>query len=159
MGTAEALIRTIAEPLGPDQIEWLTDRDIDVDWSVLPDHQIMLAGRLTGLSLERVAAMLGATDRDARRRLGDEALLAVRDADGPRLVDVGNDSLTIAGITDGTSPALVWARGGRGPHRAGGRRARPDGLHRRAACGVRPRGRLDPQPHGRRREEAAARRL
>ena len=108
MGTAEALIRTIAEPLGPDQIEWLTDRDIDVDWSVLPDHQIMLAGRLTGLSLERVAAMLGATDRDARRRLGDEALLAVRDADGPRLVDVGNDSLTIAGITDGTSPALVW---------------------------------------------------
>ncbi len=108
MGTAEALIRTVGRPLSAAEIEDLTDADIDVDWSVLPDHQILLAGRLTGLSLERIAAMLGAIDRDARRRLGDEAVAVRRDAAGPRLVDVGNDSLGLAGITDGVSPAAVW---------------------------------------------------
>jgi sugar (pentulose or hexulose) kinase len=108
MGTAEALIRTVAQPLDADAIEWLTDRDIDVDWSVLPDHQILLAGRLTGLSLERVAAMLGATDRATRRRLGEDALAIERPDDAPRVVDVGNDGLTLAGITDGVTPALVW---------------------------------------------------
>jgi sugar (pentulose or hexulose) kinase len=108
MGTAEALIRTVSGSLGVDQIEWLTDQDIDVDWSVLPDHQILLAGRLTGLSLERVAAMLGATDRDARRALGEAALAIERGDDAPRLVDVGNDALVLGGITDGISPGLTW---------------------------------------------------
>ncbi len=108
MGTAEALIRTVSRRVDADQIEWLTDQDIDVDWSVLPDHQILLAGRLTGLSLERVAAMLGATDRDARRALGEAALAVDRGDDAPRLVEVGNDALVLGGITDGISPALTW---------------------------------------------------
>jgi hypothetical protein len=108
MGTAEALIRTVAATVPVDQVEWLTDQDIDVDWSVLPDHQILLAGRLTGLTLERVAAMLGATDRPSRRALGEAALGVERGADAPRLVDVGNDALVIGGITDGVTPALTW---------------------------------------------------
>lgn len=108
MGTAEALIRTVSRRVETDQIEWLTDQDIDVDWSVLPDHQILLAGRLTGLSLERVAAMLGAVDRDARRALGEAALGVGRGEDAPRLVEVGNDALVLGGITDGISPALTW---------------------------------------------------
>ena len=108
MGTAEALIRTVAGAVPDDQIEWLTDQDIDVDWSVLPDHQILLAGRLTGLSLERVAAMLGATDRASRRALGEAALHTTRGEDGPRVVDVGNDALAIGGITDGITPGLTW---------------------------------------------------
>ena len=73
-----------------------------------PDHQILLAGRLTGLSLERVAAMLGATDRESRRLLGEAALGAERGADAPRLVEVGNDALTLGGITDGITPGLTW---------------------------------------------------
>ena len=108
MGTAEALIRTVAATVPVDQVEWLTDQDIDVDWSVLPDHQILLAGRLTGLSLERVAAMLGATDREARRALGEAALAVNRGEDAPRIADVGNDALVIGGITDGITPALTW---------------------------------------------------
>jgi sugar (pentulose or hexulose) kinase len=108
MGTAEALIRTVSGTVPVDQVEWLTDLDIDVDWSVLPDHQILLAGRLTGLSLERVASMLGSTDRDARRALGNAALAVERGADSPRLVDVGNDALAIGGITDGITPGLTW---------------------------------------------------
>lgn len=108
MGTAEALIRTVAGPLPVESIEALTDQDIDVDWSVLPDHQILLAGRLTGLTLERVAAMLGATDRDARRALGHAAVAVERGQGSPRLVDVGNDEVVLGGITDGITPALTW---------------------------------------------------
>ncbi len=108
MGTAEALIRTVSGALPVDQIEFLTDRDIDVDWSVLPDHQILLAGRLTGLTLERVAAMLGVRDRESRRLLGEAAVAAERGDDAPRLVDVGNDALVLGNITDGISPAVTW---------------------------------------------------
>jgi sugar (pentulose or hexulose) kinase len=108
MGTAEALIRTVAEPVTPDQIEHLTDRDVSVDWSVIPDHQMLLAGRLTGLSLERIAALLGLTDRDARRQIGEEAVGVLRGPDAPSIADLGNDHLAITGITDGVSPALLW---------------------------------------------------
>lgn len=108
MGTAEALIRTVAAPVPVDRVEWLTDQDIDVDWSVLPGHQILLAGRLTGLTLERVAAMLGATDRPARRALGEAALAVERGEGAPHLVDVGNDAVVVGGITDGITPALTW---------------------------------------------------
>ena len=106
MGTAEALIRTV-QPMTADQMERLTDDDIDIDWSVMPGLQILLAGRLTGLTLERVASMLGADDRAARLALGEAALGASRSA-GPRLVEVGNDAVTLAGITDGVSPATTW---------------------------------------------------
>ncbi len=108
MGTAEALIRTVPATVPIDRIEWLTDQDIDVDWSVRPGHQILLAGRLTGLTLERVAAMLGADDRQARRALGEAALGVERGTQSPRLVDVGNEALVLGGITDGISPALTW---------------------------------------------------
>ncbi|MDA2986225.1 MAG: FGGY family carbohydrate kinase [Actinomycetota bacterium] len=108
MGTAEALIRTVAQPRTLDDIEWLTDRDIDVDWSVRPHHQILLAGRLTGLTLERVAAMLGATDRETRRALAESALSVSRGPDAPVLADVSNDAISLSGITDGVTPGLVW---------------------------------------------------
>jgi sugar (pentulose or hexulose) kinase len=108
LGTAEALIRTVSGTVPADQIEILTDQDIDVDWSVLPNHQILLAGRLTGLSLERVASMLGATERDLRLRLGDRALAVRRGDDSPRVVDVSNDAVTLGNITDGISPELTW---------------------------------------------------
>jgi sugar (pentulose or hexulose) kinase len=52
--------------------------------------------------------MLGATDREARRILGEAALATQRDDSAPRLVDISNDSVTLSGITDGISPALVW---------------------------------------------------
>jgi sugar (pentulose or hexulose) kinase len=108
MGTAEALIRTVAGALTPEQIELLTERDVSVDWSVIPDHQMLLAGRLTGLSLERIAALLGVNDRDARRAIGEAALAEVRGPDAPSITDLGNDHLAITGITDGASPALLW---------------------------------------------------
>lgn len=106
MGTAEALLRFV-EPMSSDQTQRLTDDDIDVDWSVAPGLQVLLAGRLTGLSLERVAAMLGADDRAKRSALGEAATRTSRDG-GPTVIDVSNDAIVLGGITDGVSPALTW---------------------------------------------------
>lgn len=108
MGTAEALIRTVAGTVPGDEVGHLTDQDISVDWSVIPDHQMLLAGRLTGLSLERVAALLGVADRQQRRDLGLAAVASERGAGSPRIAGADNDSLTITGITDGVTPALAW---------------------------------------------------
>lgn len=108
MGTAEALIRTVGDGMPRESIEQLTDHDIDVDWSVLPDHQILIAGRLTGLTLERFAALLGADDRAARRALGEAAVALTRGEDSPLLVEVGNDAVVLGNITDGVSPASTW---------------------------------------------------
>jgi len=107
LGTAEALIRVI-HPVSRDDIERLTGADINVGQTVLRDHQILLAGRLTGLSLERIASLLGAQSRDQRQELGRQALAMTRDATFPRLIDVGNDHLSIVDVTDGVSPAALW---------------------------------------------------
>lgn len=108
MGTAEALIRTVARTLTRDDMQHLTDLDISVGWGVLPGHQILLAGRLTGLSLERVSSLLGAADRASRLELGVQALHAVRGTQSPRIEQLDNESLTITGVTDGVTPALMW---------------------------------------------------
>ena len=108
MGTAEALIRTVARTLTRDEMQQLTDLDISVGWGVLPGHQILLAGRLTGLSLERVSSLLGASDRASRLALGEEALQSVRGTQAPRIEQLDNESLTITGVTDGVTPALMW---------------------------------------------------
>lgn len=107
LGTAEALLRVV-RPVTLDDIEQLTGADINVGQTVLRDHQVLLAGRLTGLSLERIASLVGATTRDQRQALGEQAVLLSRDATFPRLVDVGNDHLAIADVTDGVSPAALW---------------------------------------------------
>ena len=108
MGTAEALIRTVARTLTRDEMQHLTDLDISVGWGVLPGHQILLAGRLTGLSLERVASLLGATDRASRLALGEQALVSSRGSQAPRIEQIDNESLTITGVTDGVTPGLMW---------------------------------------------------
>ena len=108
MGTAEALIRTVARTLTRDEMQHLTDLDISVGWGVLPGHQILLAGRLTGLSLERVASLLGATDRASRLALGEQAIATTRGAIATRIEHLDNESLSISGITDGVTPARMW---------------------------------------------------
>ena len=107
LGTAEALLRVV-NPVTLDDIETLTGVDINVGQTVLRDHQVLLAGRLTGLSLERIASLVGATTREQRQALGEEAVRLRRDATFPRLVDVGNDHLSICDVTDGVSPAALW---------------------------------------------------
>ncbi len=108
LGTAEALLRTVAEPVSPDRMEWLADQDVGVGWGVVPDHQCVLAGLLTGLSLERIAALLGLTNREQRRDIGVKAAALEPTTTTLRLAAGGHEGLALAGIADDASPELLW---------------------------------------------------
>lgn len=107
LGTAEALLR-IFPPVDADTVERFVARDIGMGWGIVPGYLCLVAGLLTGLSLERMSALLGLTDREARRAVSAEsAALAERDAHF-RIADVSHEGLTLAGVTEGLTPALAW---------------------------------------------------
>ena len=106
MGTAEALLRFTPGPLTHDDLRALAVDDIAVMWSVIPDHVCLLAAFLTGLSLERIAKTIGATDRDQRLRIASEALTTERGS--LSLEDTAHDGLSIRGIDDSARPAALW---------------------------------------------------
>jgi sugar (pentulose or hexulose) kinase len=107
LGTAEALLQIFA-PVDRDTVECLVERDIGVGWGVVPGYLCIVAGLLTGLSLERMSALLGITDRAARREVSQAALSAERSGLAFRIAEVSHEGLTLTGVTEGLSPALAW---------------------------------------------------
>lgn len=107
LGTAEALLR-VFPPVDADTVGRLVARDIGVGWGVVPGYLCLVAGLLTGLSLERMASLLGITDRAARRIVSEEALAVDRASVPFRIEQVSHEGLTLAGVTEGLSPALAW---------------------------------------------------
>lgn len=106
MGTAEALLRFTPGPLTHEDLRALAVDDIAVMWSVIPDHVCLLAAFLTGLSLERIARMIGVTDLEHRRDVATAALATERGS--LSLDDTAHDGLAIRGIDDSASPAALW---------------------------------------------------
>lgn len=107
LGTAEALLQVFA-PVDRDTVERLVERDVGVGWGVVPGYLCIVAGLLTGLSLERMSALLGLTDRAARRAVSAAALEADRTSVPLRIAEVSHEGLTLSGVTEGLSPALAW---------------------------------------------------
>jgi sugar (pentulose or hexulose) kinase len=107
LGTAEALLR-VFPPVDRDTVEHLVARDVGVGWGVVPGYLCVVAGLLTGLSLERMSALLGITDRVARRTVSEEALRADRSSVPFAIADASHEGLTLTGVTEGLSPALAW---------------------------------------------------
>jgi len=108
LGTAEALVRTIRPPLPAQRIAALAAQGISIGWGILAGHLCILAGIPTGLTLNRVAAMLGARSSAQRRALGEQAVAVPPDQPLPLLVDLHEDGFGLAGITDGITPAVLW---------------------------------------------------
>jgi len=107
LGTAEALVRTIRAPLAASSIERLAAGSITTGWGVVPDHLCLLAGLPTGISLERVGAMVGAPTPTERVELGRQALVTDRSATAMR-VSATYHGLTLHDVDDEADPALVW---------------------------------------------------
>jgi sugar (pentulose or hexulose) kinase len=107
LGTAEALLQVFA-PVDADTVQRLVERDIGVGWGVVPGYLCIVAGLLTGLSLERMAALLGITDRQTRRAVAEESLTVDRMSVPFRISEVSHEGLTLSGVTEGLSPALAW---------------------------------------------------
>ena len=108
LGTAEALVRTVRPPVSPQQIGALTGQGMSVGWGVGAGRLCVLAGLWTGLTLHRIAELLGATTGAQRRALGEQARAAPASHPTLRLTSHRDGHLSIGGITDGITPAIVW---------------------------------------------------
>ncbi len=108
LGTAEALVRTIRGPLAPQRIGALAGQGMSVGRAVVADHMSILVGLPTGLTLNRIAAMVGATDAHARAELGERALAVPAAHATLRLIRPRDEEFGLAGITDGVTPAVLW---------------------------------------------------
>jgi sugar (pentulose or hexulose) kinase len=78
-GTAEAIVRPVRVTPDRDFGAGVADR-ITTGWHVLPDHYLVLGGRILGLDLMQVLDRLGATNRHGHTTL-DAAVLAGDSAD------------------------------------------------------------------------------
>jgi len=107
LGTAEALVRTVRAPLDVGAIDRMAQLNISTGWGVVPDHLCLLAGLPTGISLERVGAMVGAPTPALRIELGRRALAADRSLTAMR-VSASFHGLTVHDVDDDADPALVW---------------------------------------------------
>ena len=107
IGTAEALLRLIP-PVDRDTMETLVERDVGVGWGIVPGFLCLVGGLLTGLSLERMSALLGLTDRAQRRAVSEQALEIDRSTVPFRIAEVSHEGLTLSGVTEGVSPAIAW---------------------------------------------------
>ena len=107
LGTAEALLR-LFPPVDADTVERFVARDIGMGWGIVPGYLCLVAGLLTGLSLERMSALLGLTDREARLQVAREAAaLPHRDADFT-ISAVSHEGLTVSGVTETLTAPLAW---------------------------------------------------
>jgi sugar (pentulose or hexulose) kinase len=107
LGTAEALVRTVRAPLDEGAIDRMAQLNISTGWGVVPDHLCLLAGLPTGISLERVGAMVGAPTQAERIELGRRALATDRSVTTMR-VSASYHGLTVLDVDDEADPALVW---------------------------------------------------
>lgn len=107
LGTAEALLRTVRAPLPVAAVERLAAVNVSTGWGVVPDHLCLLAGLATGISLERVGAMLGAPTPARRTELGRRALGSDRSTSTMH-VSAAYSGLTLHDVDDEADPALVW---------------------------------------------------
>jgi sugar (pentulose or hexulose) kinase len=107
LGTAEGLVRTIRAPLPAGRIGDLAAQGMSVGWGVIADHLCILAGLPTGLTLDRIASMVGATTPADRHRLGEQAA-GFPEGSALSLIDLRYEKFGLAGITDGITPAALW---------------------------------------------------
>lgn len=105
LGTAEAVVRTVAVTPTRAEIALLTEQGTSVGGTVVDGHWALLAGFRSGQILERISRLLG-LDRQGRREVSSQALAL---AGHPTLsVDQDDLSLRIHGITDDVTPAQLW---------------------------------------------------
>ncbi len=107
MGTAEALLRTVRAPLDPASIDRMAQLGVTTGWGVVADHLCLLAGLPTGISLERVGAMVGAPTPADRIELGRAALATDRSGSAMR-ISATYHGLTVHDVDDEATPALIW---------------------------------------------------
>lgn len=107
LGTSEAQIRIVEPTLSPEKVMSLALLGVTVDWHPLGDRWYVLGTLPTGLTLERLAHLVGCTTTEQRMELSRQAMSAPLPS-GARLRDVSLDSFSIVNITTGDSRPSLW---------------------------------------------------
>jgi sugar (pentulose or hexulose) kinase len=105
-GTAQAFIRAVA-PLDPAGARAAVAAQINVGWHAVEGRQCLLGATRSGAALERVLDLLG-VGADGRQELERKALAAPAAAGGIELHGLDGDRVSLTGIGNGVTPALVW---------------------------------------------------
>jgi sugar (pentulose or hexulose) kinase len=106
-GTAEAFVRPVEPPVGPEAIRRAVAGEVTVGWNAVPGQQALMAGFVSGLALTRFLDLLG-VDSESRERLEAAALRVPSGAEGITVLGVTSDRATLGGIPTSVSPAHVW---------------------------------------------------
>jgi sugar (pentulose or hexulose) kinase len=106
-GTAEAFVRPVEPPVGPEAIRRAVAGGVTVGWNAVPGQQALMAGFVSGLALTRFLDLLG-VDRESREGLEAAALRVPSGADGITVLDVTSDRANLEGIPTSVSPGHVW---------------------------------------------------
>jgi sugar (pentulose or hexulose) kinase len=107
-GTAEALVRVVAPPLGPESVRRAVDGGVTVGWHVTAGRQALLGGLWSGLVLQEVLDALGGGEA-ARPEL-DAGALATAPGEAPAIeLDLRSLERPPLRLPAGIAPELVWS--------------------------------------------------
>lgn len=107
LGTSEAQLRIVAPTLERHEVLEVVSRGVTVDWHPAGECWSILGTLPTGLTLERLATLLGCRNVEERLDLSRQAMEADPPV-GAHLTDVGLDEFTISGITSGDTRESLW---------------------------------------------------
>ncbi|MDR1767245.1 MAG: hypothetical protein LBR32_02240 [Propionibacteriaceae bacterium] len=106
LGTAEAQLRIVGLGLTPEQLRALVAAGANVDIHPFGDRHTILLALPSGITMERLSALMGAESRESRRALSQAALEAEPAA--VQLVDATLEHFGLTGISDKATQAGVW---------------------------------------------------
>ncbi|HEX2810006.1 MAG TPA: FGGY family carbohydrate kinase, partial [Kineosporiaceae bacterium] len=110
LGTAEALLRFTAGPVDAVTVGSLAAAGVNVGLTVVAGHYCVMAGLRTGMGLERLAAAVGARNREQRARLADAAVALLDDPEAMAGIEIeslpGGVRLT---LLREAGPEQIWA--------------------------------------------------
>lgn len=110
LGTAEAQVRIVTPDLSPSEVARVVQGGGTVDWHPLGDWWTILGALPTGITLTRLATLLGCTTVQDRMALSRAALDCPDPGPELHLGSVTYDSFDLRGITDTALRPSVWRR-------------------------------------------------
>jgi len=108
LGTAEAQLRIIPPITTRHDVAVAVAASGFVDWHPLGDRMTLVGAIPTGITLERLATLLGCRTLADRLALSVEAMRADLPATGVRLAEADFDRFSLTDIGDDAQPAAVW---------------------------------------------------
>jgi sugar (pentulose or hexulose) kinase len=105
-GTAEAFVRALGTPIGPDDVGRAVSGGVTVGWNAVPGQQALMAGFVSGLAMTRFLDLLGVGE-EGRDVLDAAAVALSPGADGVSVAGVTDDRATVEGIPRSVSPAHI----------------------------------------------------